>query len=117
MVGAVSKSGAAKLTAAPAFAPSRSAKVTSPAAVLIDYSLFVCEAGRLCQGCRDYYEVKQKAEAGAAADGAAKKKARSGAESSSRESLQSESSAEEDGQEEEDDSKDISSDSSPLTLV
>ncbi|KAG2658523.1 hypothetical protein PVAP13_1KG255070 [Panicum virgatum] len=95
--GPASKSGAAKLTPAAASAPSKSPEVTSPVAVLIDYSPFVCQAGRVCQGCRDYHEAKRKAEPGAAADATAKKKARSGAESGCRESLQSESSAEEDG--------------------
>ena len=41
-----SKGGAAKRTAAPPSAPSRSVEVNSPQDILIDYSPFVCMSGR-----------------------------------------------------------------------
>ena len=65
--GSGSKGGATKRTAAPPSTPSRSVKVNSPQAILIDYSLFVCMSGRPCAGCREYYVAKCRAEAAAAA--------------------------------------------------
>ena len=66
--GSRSKGGATKRTAAPPSAPSRSVKVNSPHAILIDYSLFVCMSGRPCAGCREYYAAKRRAEAQAVVD-------------------------------------------------
>ena len=36
-------------------------EVTSPPAILIDYSPFVCASGRPCAGCLDYHERKRQA--------------------------------------------------------
>jgi len=37
-------------------------EITSPHTTCIDYSPFICEAGRPCAGCREYYEWKRNAE-------------------------------------------------------
>ena len=51
----------------PPSAPSRSVKVNSPQAILIDYSPFVCASGRPCAGCLEYYAYKSRVEAAAVA--------------------------------------------------
>jgi len=66
-VGPVSKNGEANRTASPTAAPYKFVEVTSPQAILIDYSPFVCTSGRPCAGCLEYYAYKSRVEAAAVA--------------------------------------------------